>query len=89
MYLREVWSFYCGDEATCRLFGVVEEEKEMAGVHGRVEKEAFDELSVKVHQSSHIFKPPRWLFSALRLIFLHIVGNFSILARGIIHSWPI
>lgn len=24
----------------------------------RDEKEAFDELSVKVHQSTHIFKPP-------------------------------
>lgn len=32
----------------------------MAGLRGGLggEEEAFDELSVKVHQSTHIFKPP-------------------------------
>lgn len=32
---------------------------------------------------------PWCLLSAFRPIFLHIVGNLSILAHGIIHSWPI
>lgn len=65
-------------------------EGERSGRHSWMgEKEAFDELSVKVHQSTHIFKTPRCLLSAFRLIFLHIVGNLSILAHGIIHSWPI
>lgn len=30
----------------------------MAGLRGGREEEAFDELSVKEHQSTHIFKPP-------------------------------
>ncbi|MEQ2164979.1 hypothetical protein GOODEAATRI_012292 [Goodea atripinnis] len=36
---------------------IMQEEREMAGVCG-AGKEAFDELSLKVHQSTHIFKLP-------------------------------
>lgn len=61
----------------------------MAGLRGVGEEEAFDELSLKMHQSTDIFKPPWCLLSAFRPIFLHIVGNLSILAHGIVHSWPI
>lgn len=61
----------------------------MADFRGGGEEEAFDEVSVKVHQSTHIFKPPWCLSSAFRPIFLHIVGNLSILAHGIIQGWPI
>lgn len=43
---------------TVRLFLTRAKEKEVSGLRGGREEEAFDELSVKVLQSTHIFNPP-------------------------------
>lgn len=48
-----------------------------------------DEAFVKARQPTTNLESPRCLLSAFRPVFLHIVGNFSVLARGIIRSWPI